>query len=191
MHGIITIPDLTLNCQKLGVAASFWVMEDSTDEIILSADWMKQLRAKIDFHTQGFIYSLPKNNLYPDTVIIQLKPNFIDDSPIDQEKDNDNIILDNKVCKITIKGMHIIKPFRATTITLSQDQGQKISKICSEINKANAYKRDEMKEKKASKQFRKKLEEDDMSKSLYLPPLDPPDITQLITVNDMTCQQFW
>ena len=42
-----------------------------------------------------------------------------------------------------------------------------------------------MKEKQSSKQFREKLKEDDMSKSLYLPPLDPPDITQPITVNGM------
>ena len=176
MHGIMTVPELTLNSQKLGVTASFWLMQDATDEIILSADWMRQLRAKIDFHTQGFIYSLPKTNLYPDNVLIQLKPKFIDDTPTDPEKDN-NEIIDNKICKITIKGLHIIKPFRATTITLSKDQGQKISKVCTEINKADTYKRDEMKEKQSSKQ--------DMSKSLYLPPLDPPDITQPITVNGM------
>ena len=66
MHGIITVPDLTLNGQKLGVTASFWVMEDATDEIILSADWMKQLRAKIHFQTQGLIYIL-----YPKETFIQ------------------------------------------------------------------------------------------------------------------------
>ena len=81
--------------------------------------------------------------------------------------------------------MHIIKPHRFTTITLSKLQGEKISKICTEINKANAYTRDKAKENKASKRFKKQLRKDDMYKSLYLPPLDPSDITQPITINDM------
>ena len=88
MHGIITVPDLTFNGQKLGITSSFWVTEDATDDIILSADWMRQLKAILDFQTQSLTYNLTKKNLYPDNIIVQLKPNFTNE-PL--EEDNEDI----------------------------------------------------------------------------------------------------
>ena len=188
-QGIMTIPDLTFNEQQLGVTSSFWVMENSTDDIILSANWMHQLRFIIDIGNHSLTYHLTKNNLYPDNVIVQLKPNPTDE-PL--EESTEHTKEDSKICKITIAGTHVIKPHRAATITLKWTEAQQISKVFTDINKTKACKIDTVKEKKASKQFRKKLEEDHRTQAIYLPPLDPTDTTLPVTVSGMLgllCQQ--
>ena len=195
MHGIMTIPNLSINKQELGVKASFWVLEDATDEVIMSADWMKQLGAKIDFQEERMTYSKPGKDLQPDNVTLQANPNYAEDTKEPTHKKHllpeEGIfyhrknIEENKVCRITTKSKNIIKPHRAVTITLTQEQGKTISKICTGINKANNYVRNTENKKEEMEQVRIALAEDGMSKAIYLPPMDPPDITQPVTVNNM------
>ena len=191
MQGIMTIPKLTINGQELGVKASFWVMENATDEVSMSADWMKQLSAKIDFERETMTYHKPKKDLHPDNVTLQTNPNFTNEEEnpsatnLNLKENTEDTEKENKIYKILIKSKNIIKPLRAVTITLTQEQGMKVSKVCTKINKANKYQRNTIREKKVKRQFRKELDTDKISKATYLPPLDAADITQPVTVNDM------
>ena len=83
-------------------------------------------------------------------------------------------------------------PHRVVTITLTQEQGEKVSKICTEINKAKEYFKDKKQKKVKKGEVREALQQDKISKAIYTPPMNPPYTTQPVTINNMlglVCKQ--